>query len=118
MDELLDEDSPLSDDSDYNSDQSEISTNKIVKVVSRKQIRALTERSKVCVMYSYYSTGNDVVCTSCMINLSDHGDIEVIYSVKRHEIELHAAVNERYCSNCRRALYLIFQCNMCPVCTQ
>ena len=117
-DESSDEDHALSDDSDYISDHSEDLTESVDKIVSNSQIITLNGRTKFCTTYFYYSTsGALALCASCMIVLQD-ANVGHMYAVRKHVIELHDAVDGRFCSNCRNPLYLIFPCNMCPICTR
>ena len=116
LDESSDEDRALSDDSDYNSDQSEDNTEIVEKIVPNSQIIALNGRTKCCAIYFYYTTGGALaVCASCMIALSD-ADVGHMYAFRKHVIELHDAIEGRSCSNCRLPMYQIFPCNMCPIC--
>ena len=114
LDESSDEDHALSDDSNYISDRSEI-TDVDDKIVDNLQILALNGHTKVCTIYFYYSTGGALaLCTSCMISIQDVG---LMYAVRKHVIELHDVVDSRFCANCRNPVYIIFPCNMCPICT-
>jgi len=81
-------------------------------------INALNGGTKQCAIYFYYSTGGAlVVCASCMINLVDV-QLGQMYATRKHVIDSHDAIDGRYCSECRSPLFLIFPCNMCPICTQ
>jgi len=112
------EDGPLSDDSDYISDCSEDFTQFDEKIINSSQINALNSNTKQCAIYFYYSTGNDYnVCASCMINLRGV-HINLLLVIRKHVTNYHDAIEGRYCSNCREALFLILPCNMCPTCTQ
>jgi len=113
-----DEDGPLSDDSDCVSDCSEDFTQFDEKILDNSQINALNGNTKQCAIYFYYSTGNDYnVCASCMIDLRDV-HIDLLSAVRKHVTNYHDAIEGRYCSNCRKPLFLILPCNMCPICTQ
>jgi len=113
-----DEDHVLSADSDYISDCSDDLTEISRKVVRNSQLNALNEGTKHCAIYFYYSTGSALaVCASCMIELVGV-DLGEMYPTRRHVIDTHEAIDGRYCSNCRNPLFLIFPCNMCPMCTQ
>ncbi|XP_070158799.1 uncharacterized protein [Polyergus mexicanus] len=105
LDESSDEDHALSDDSDYNSDQSEDLTEIVEKTVFHSEIIALNGRTKFCAIYFYYSTGSDyAVCASCMIAIADT-DYGYMYAVRKHVTELYDVISGRSCSNCRQALY-------------
>ncbi|XP_070168836.1 uncharacterized protein [Polyergus mexicanus] len=105
LDESSDEDHALSDDSDYNSDQSEDLTEIVQKTVFHSEIIALNGRTKFCAIYFYYSTGSDyAVCASCMIAIADT-DYGYMYAVRKHVTELYDVISGRSCSNCRQALY-------------
>lgn len=107
---------PLSSDSGCISDCSENLTDTKVIDVSDAEIRALSGRTKQCAIYFYYSTtGSSALCAACMISLNDIGRM---LAVREHIIELHDAIDGRYCSNCRDPVFLIFPVNMCPICTQ
>jgi len=113
-----DEDHVLSADSDYISDCSDDFTEISWKVVRNSQLNALNGGTKHCAIYFYYSTGGALaVCASCMIELVGV-DLGEMYSTRRHVTDTHAAIDGRYCSDCRSPLFLIFPCNMCPMCTQ
>ncbi|XP_070169344.1 uncharacterized protein [Polyergus mexicanus] len=108
LDKSSDEDHALSDDSDYNSDQSEDLTEIVEKTVFHSEIIALNRRTKFCAIYFYYSTGGDyAVCASCMIAIAD-ADYGYMYAVRKHVTELYDVISGRSCSNCRQALYQMF----------
>jgi len=112
-----DEDHVLSADSDYVSDGSEDFTEIRRKVVTNPQLNALNRRTKHCAIYFYYSTGGVLaVCASCMIELVGV-QLKEMYPTLRHVSDTHDAIDGRYCSMCRILLFLIFPCNMCPMCT-
>ena len=116
--ESSDEDRALSDDSDCISDCSEDLMQITEKIVPRAEIIALNVRTKQCAIYFYYSTGGAIgVCASCMISLSDE-NVGRMYAVRKHVTESYDVINGQYCSDCRQPLFLIFPCNMCPICTQ
>jgi len=114
--ESSDEDQPLSDDgciSDCSDDFTTISE----KIVDNSQINALSGRTKYCAIYFYYSMGDTyVACASCMIELG-HVRLELISAIQKHVTDYHDAIDGKYCSNCRNPLFIIFPCNMCPICT-
>jgi len=116
--ESSDEDQPLSDDSGCLSDCSEDFTKISEKIVDNSQINALSERTKHCAIYFYYSMSDTyVACASCMIDLR-YVRLELISAIQKHITDYHDAINGKYCSNCRNPLFTIFPCNMCPICTQ
>jgi len=118
MGDESDEDKPLSNDSDCISDCSEDFTEISEKIIDGSQISALSENTKQCAIYFYYITGNDyAACASCMIDLRDV-HIELLSAIRKHVTDCHDAIDSRYCSNCRKPLFFIFSCNMCPICTQ
>jgi len=116
---MEDEDHTLSADSDCISDCSENSTEYVEKIVSISQINALNGRNtKFCIIYCYNTTGGALtVCSSYMIALQGV-DSQHMYALRKHKIEILDEMDGRFCSNCRDSLYLIFPCNMCPICTQ
>jgi len=113
-----DEEGPLSEDSDCISDCSEDFTQYNEKIINTSQINALNGNTKQCAIYFYYSTGDDYdVCTSCMINLRGV-HIDLLSAIRKHVTNYHDEIEGRYCSNCRKPVFLILPCNMCPTCTQ
>ena len=114
--ESSDEDRALSDDSDCISDLSEDNTEVVNKIISPSEINALNERTKQCTIYFYYTDGARYVTrSSCMIRI---GSTRTTYAIRKHVIESYDAIDGRFCSECRTPLFLIFPCNMCPICTQ
>jgi len=112
----LDEEGPLSEDSDCISDCSEDFTEYNEKIIDSSQINALN--GKQCAIYFYYSTGDNYdVCTTCMMNLRGV-HIDVLSAVRKHVINYHNEIEGKYCSNCKKPVFLILPCNMCPTCTQ
>ncbi|KYQ48484.1 hypothetical protein ALC60_12471 [Trachymyrmex zeteki] len=85
FEEILDEESSdeevLSDDIGCASDQSKHDTDRVDKIVTSPEIRALNVHVKRCMIQCYYTTGDAyAVCVSCMINISDT-DIDLMYLV-------------------------------------
>jgi len=114
----LDEEGPLSDDSDCISDCSEDFTKIDEKIIDSSQISALNGSMKQCTIYFYYSTSNAyAVCASCMVDLKDVHN-ELLFAIRKHVINHHDVIDGRYCSNCRNLLFMIFLYNMCSICTQ
>ena len=114
--ESSDEDRALSDDSDCVSNCSEDNTEVVDKIISPSEINALNERTKQCTIYFYYTDGaRYVTCSSCMIRVRSP---RATYAIRKHVIESYDAIDGRFCSKCRTPLFLIFLCNMCPICTQ
>ncbi|KYM98419.1 hypothetical protein ALC62_10872 [Cyphomyrmex costatus] len=117
---ILDEDdedvSALSEDSNYNSDQSEDEDEGIKsKVMCPEEIMTLNEQTKQCAIYFYYTTGGtSILCTSCMMRIVN---IEHMCTIRQHVIKSHVAIDGNYCSDCRSPCFLIFSTNMCPICT-
>jgi len=112
-----DEDHVLSADSDCISDCSDNFTGIYRKVVKDSQLNSLNGRTKHCAIYCYYSTGGALaVCASCMIELAGE-PLGGMYLTRRHVTDTHDAIDGRYCSDCRHPLFVIFPCNMCPMCT-
>ncbi|KYM95897.1 hypothetical protein ALC62_13449 [Cyphomyrmex costatus] len=118
---ILDEDdedvSALSEDSDYNSDQSEEneeSKDIKIKVMCPAEIMALNEQTKECAIYFYYKTsdGTSILCTSCMMRIADN---DHKYAIREHVIKPHDAIEGKYCSDCRHPCFTIFP-TMCPIC--
>jgi len=115
--DLSDEEHVLSADSDCVSDCSDNLTEVSRKIVTNAELNALNGGTKHCAIYFYYSTGGALaVCASCMINLVGV-ELGEMYPTRRHVIDSHDEIDGRYCSECRNPLFLIFPCNMCPMCT-
>jgi len=113
-----DEEHALSADSDCISDCSDDLKEVSRKTITNAQLNALNEGTKHCAIYFYYSTGGALaVCASCMINLVG-AELGEMYATRKHVTDSHGAIDGRSCSNCRNPLFLIFPCNMCPMCTQ
>jgi len=113
-----DEEHVLSADSDCISDCSDDLTEINRKIITNAQLNALNGGTKHCAIYFYYSTGGALaVCASCMINLVGV-ELGEMYPTRKHVIDSYDAIDGRYCSDCRNPLFLIFPCNMCPICTQ
>ena len=111
-----DEDRPLSPDSTYNSDEDDNCKEVFDKVVSQPKILALKGHTNCCAIYFYYSTGGSyVVCTSCMIAITDT-EFGYLYAIRKHATEPHDVINVRSCKNPGIPLYQILPCNMCPIC--
>ncbi|KYN22128.1 hypothetical protein ALC57_05480 [Trachymyrmex cornetzi] len=112
-----DEESILSDDVGFTSDASEYETDIEEKFIPAAEIRALNDRTKYCMIQSYYTTGGPLtVCAACMVLLANIDTVGMHY-IKKHSINYIDALNGRSCTNCRVALYTIFPCNKCPQCT-
>jgi len=107
----------LSDNNDCISDCSEDFIDINEKIIDSSQISALNGNTKQCTVYFYYITGNDYACASCMIDLRDV-HIELLSAIRKHVIDCHDAIDGKFYSNCRKSLFFIFPCNMCPICTQ
>ncbi|KYN30167.1 hypothetical protein ALC57_00374 [Trachymyrmex cornetzi] len=112
MDQDSDEESVLSNDTDFASDASEYETDLEEKFIPAAEIRALNDRTKYCMIQSYYTTGGPLtVCAACMVLLADIDTVGMHY-IKKHNINYIDALSGRFCTNCRIALYTIFPCNM------
>ncbi|KYN18429.1 hypothetical protein ALC57_09259 [Trachymyrmex cornetzi] len=112
-----DEESVLSDDTGFASDASEYETDLEEKFIPAAEIRALNDRTKYCMIQSYYTMGGPLtVCTPCIVLLADI-DTVGMYLIKKHNINYIDALSGRSCTNCRVALYTIHPCNRCPQCT-
>jgi len=116
MGDKSDEDRCHSNDSDCISNCSEDFTKIDEKIIDNSQISASNESTKQCAIYFYYSVSN-AVCASCMIDLRGV-HIQLLSAIRKHVNDYHDAINSGYCSNCRNPLFMIFSCNMCPICTQ
>ncbi|KYQ59723.1 hypothetical protein ALC60_01249 [Trachymyrmex zeteki] len=120
FEDIMDDDdnvSALSDDSGCNSDQSEDRSDEGTKnkIIYPQEVLALNELTKQCAIYFYYTTGGlSILCTSCMVRLTN---TEHMYIMRKYVIKSHAAIDGKYCSECRRPCFVIFSCNMCPICT-
>lgn len=73
-----------------------------------------------CAIYSYYIIGNNyVACADCMprsINQNDEDNDELMSVTRKHVTAPYDALDGKYCSGCRAPVFIIFQCNMCPIC--
>ncbi|RLU26807.1 hypothetical protein DMN91_000604 [Ooceraea biroi] len=79
----------------------------------------LSPLTSVCAIYCYYSTGGPTdLCMSCAISTANVDLRPVVYIIRRHEVDTWDGIRGRWCTNCRSALYVIFPCNMCPICSE
>ena len=83
--------SALSEDSDYNSDQSKDTKSKVVYPL---KVIALNVLMKQCVIYFYYTTDSSLILHTCMTRLAN---IEHMYTIK-YVIKSHAVKDSKYCS--------------------
>lgn len=112
-----DEESIVSEDSDYASDYSSDFADTIEKQLTLAEVRALNLRTKYCVIHFYYTTGGTFsACAECVIQIAD-ADVNVMYVYRKHFTDAFGMLNGKYCSNCNRPMFIIIPCNMCPVCT-
>ncbi|KYN18138.1 hypothetical protein ALC57_09571 [Trachymyrmex cornetzi] len=122
FEEIMDDDdddedvAALSDDNGYDSDQSEDQSEDVKsKIAYPEEVMALNEQIKQCAIYFYFTTGgSSILCLSCMTRLTD---IEHMHKFRKHVIKRHAAIDGKYCSECRTPCFVIFSCDMCPICT-
>lgn len=107
--------SALSEDDSYSDQSEDQNEDTKSKIVYPEEVVALNELTKQCAIYYYYTTGgSSILCTSCMTRLTD---IVHMYSIRKHVIKSHAVIDGKYCSECKSSCFLIFSCNMCPICT-
>lgn len=112
-----DSEGTLSSDTGVVSDLSENLTLHRERYVSQAELRALTQRTKHCMIQCYYSTGGALaLCASCMIELRDT-ELYGMNLVLKHKIDYEQVLSGRYCSNCRVRMYVIIPCSVCPMCT-
>jgi len=89
----------LSEDGGYNSDQSEDQSEETKsKIVYPEKVMTLNVLTKQCTIYFYYTDDSSILCTSCMTRLTD---IEHMYTIHKHVIRSHAAIDGKHCSECR-----------------
>jgi len=101
MDESSDKEM-LSDDSGCASDMSDYEIDRVEKFVQPSKIRTLNARTKHCVIYNYYTTGDALtVYTACMIHIGDINDVGM-YHVKEQEISSFGRLDGKSCTNCRK----------------
>ncbi|XP_011859603.1 PREDICTED: histone H3.v1-like isoform X2 [Vollenhovia emeryi] len=109
---------PLLDDSDYISDSEEY-TKTTRKRLSRREILTLNLSMKKCAIYSYYCDGSTYkLCQWCMCECRD---MDITYSTRKHITDCYANIYTMRFNNCvicDEPLYIIFPCNMCPICTK
>jgi len=119
MDVSSDDDSAvLSNDSDYDSDLSDLSdiTDTVERSLSRVEINSLNEFVKVCSISFYYETENTTkFCEPCFFRIA--GLFSRIRAVRVHETNTYPLILGRFCNECRNPLYQILPCNLCPICT-
>jgi len=107
---------PLSDDSACDTDN-DIVENNHCKTLDLPSLSSIDLRTRFCATHFYYGDGEGYnVCTSCMMLLRDVFDKPLVKNHK-HVIASYESLNGSWCSNCRVATYLIYSCDMCPVCT-
>ncbi|KYN17210.1 hypothetical protein ALC57_10502 [Trachymyrmex cornetzi] len=119
FEDIMDDDedvAALPDDDGYDSDQSGNQNDGDIKskIVQPEEIMALNELSKQCAVYFYWTTGSSILCMTCMtrLNCIDHRR-----KICEHVIKSHAAIEGKFCSECRLPCFFIYSCDMCPICT-
>ncbi|KYN01412.1 hypothetical protein ALC62_07793, partial [Cyphomyrmex costatus] len=114
MDIESSDESVLSDDTGCISDL-ENNTNRVQKIVSEAQIRTLSSRMKYCQIQCYYSTGGALaVCVECMVNIAD-ADVGAMFLIRKHDTDFMDIFEARTCTNCRKQMYQVYPCNVCPI---
>lgn len=115
LDDSSDEDRVLSEDSDYNSDCSiDIITDIKQRTLNRVEINSLGAVKMCCIYFYYKSDVNEKFCTDCFMRISDlFSNIRV---VREHESAIFDLILGSFCAECRKPLYQIMPCNMCPIC--
>ena len=75
--DVIDEESVVSIDSDYMSYSSEDIADRVEKFISHADLLTLNERSKHCAIFFYYSMGGALaLCAECMIDMQKHGTLQ------------------------------------------
>ncbi|KYM95686.1 hypothetical protein ALC62_13667 [Cyphomyrmex costatus] len=116
MDVESSDESVQSDDTGCVSDL-ENNTDRLVKIVSAAQIRALSSGVKFCQIQCYYSTGGALaVCAECMERIADAG-VGGMLVIRKHDTDFTDKFESRTCSNCLKPMSQVYPCNACPICT-
>ncbi|KYN19388.1 hypothetical protein ALC57_08281 [Trachymyrmex cornetzi] len=113
FEDMVDDTECRADVSDNNADHAE-------KFVQSSKIRALTSRTKHCIISCYYTERcNDapIYCAMCMIELRNIVD-KGMYLVRNHKECSFFALDFRWsCHKCGEKMYIVYPCNVCPFCT-
>jgi hypothetical protein len=118
IDEDTDEESVLPDDSGCDSVISEDLENRVEKVVTSAELRALNFRTKHCMIQFCYSTGGALaVCATCMIDFSDI-ELGSMDAVQIHETDSLERLSGDYCSSCMQPMFTYIPTKMCPMCVK
>ena len=113
-----DEESVISEDSNYASDYSEEFNDTLEKHLTHAEVNAITGRTKHCAIYFYYTTGGTYsACAECIMRIADT-DFQIMHAFRKHVTDAFGRLDSKYCSNCRQPMFVLIPCNMCPVCTQ
>ena len=116
MDE--DEESMLSDDSQYISDCDDFRETIAEKHLMPEEVRAITGQKKHCAIYFFYTTGGTYsACAECIMRIADT-DFNMMTAFRKHMTDTFDMLDGKYCSNCRQPMFVIIPYDMCPVCAQ
>ena len=114
-----DEEAVLSDDSGCDSVISEQPDENLVeRVLPNAQYNALNRNTKCCMIQFYYvaeDRSQKEICVTCMFE-SKSEDLGVVRTVRYHETDSYICLREKYCSYCRKPVFMYIPCNMCPIC--
>jgi len=74
--------------------------------------------NKMCCIYFYYTENvlDKKYCTECFIEIADM--FRAVYVIRKHITRRYAFISGKNCGNCRKPLYQILPCNMCPICRE
>ncbi|KYN17047.1 hypothetical protein ALC57_10683 [Trachymyrmex cornetzi] len=90
MDQDSDEESVLSNDTGFASDASEYEIDLEEKCIPAAEIRTLNDRTRYCMIQSYYTTGGPLtVCAACIVLLAN---IDTV-GMKNRDRERHKCAN-------------------------
>ncbi|KYN12750.1 hypothetical protein ALC57_15075, partial [Trachymyrmex cornetzi] len=113
FEDMVDDTECRADVSDNNADHAE-------KFVQSSKIRALTSRTKHCIISCYYTERcNDAstYCAMCMVELRNVFD-KGMYLVRNHKECSFYALDFRWsCHECGEKMYIVYPCDVCPFCT-
>ena len=121
FEDIMDEESVASEDSNYISDDCSEDSEDYIDVVEKHltpaEVRAITARSKHCGIYFYYTTGGTYsVCAECIMRIADT-DFGIMHAFSKHITNAFGRLDGKYCSNCRQPMFVMIPSNLCPVCT-
>jgi len=104
-------------DSDYVSDNDDELRQKKCRHLNEMEINNLDVTIKMCcITYYYYNVKEGTrYCSDCFIRLAS--SFRKADSIRKHKTDYCALLIGSYCKECRKSLYQIIPCNMCPICS-